>query len=423
MRKEALRLEHDPGIFMGYLLLDEMSVQQDLQIKKQGQDWHIVGAVDLGPIVNNLDDFISAKPLKLATHCLQYLYVGVSGFKWPVCYYATDNVNGHSIYFTIWTIISKLQSYGFQVIAALMDGSSNNRQFMRIVVNEANPRMDKFTTVNPFDFKSKLVLVQDIKHCFKKIRNSILSSGTDSNAVRTLKWNGHFILWEHFECAYLFNSRSSLRIYRNLSKDHIYINAQGKMRNFLATNVLNKDMLHLMKCVQSEMDDKSELEGTISLLEATSELVDIFLNIHSTVANVYDAKIGRIVKVLEFFHSWEGQFNNPKEKRKHLLTCETREDIDCSLYGFIETVKICSAVHIPVNPGYFNSDLIENWFCCQRGLRNGFAQNPTIAQIGPGNNANILTGSVISAKSNAGKSACKRLAVQLAPLTKKKPKL
>ena len=34
--------------FNGYLLLDEMAIQQDLQIVKKGTNWSIVGAVDLG---------------------------------------------------------------------------------------------------------------------------------------------------------------------------------------------------------------------------------------------------------------------------------------------------------------------------------------------------------------------------------------
>ena len=31
--------------FNGYILLDEMSIQQDLQIVKHGRSWSIVGAV------------------------------------------------------------------------------------------------------------------------------------------------------------------------------------------------------------------------------------------------------------------------------------------------------------------------------------------------------------------------------------------
>ena len=49
-----------------------------------------------------------------------------------------------------------------------------------------------------------------------------------------------------------------------------------------------------------------------------------------------------------------------------------------------------------------NSDLIGNWFCQHRGLRNGFNQNPTLRQIAGATNTNIITGSVVSSKGNVG---------------------
>ena len=42
--------------FNGYLLLDEMPIQQDLQIVKRGYKWTLVGSLDLGPTVNSLDE-------------------------------------------------------------------------------------------------------------------------------------------------------------------------------------------------------------------------------------------------------------------------------------------------------------------------------------------------------------------------------
>ena len=109
----------------------------------------------------------------------------------------------------------------------------------------------------------------------------------------------------------------------------------------------------------------------------------------------------------EFFHSWESQFTNSKDIAKHLITRQTPEDIDSSIYGFVEMVKICSSKNIPLVPGYFNSALIENWFCQICGLRNGFSQNPTLKQIGPSINSNLITGSLISAKGNTGGSGRK----------------
>ena len=107
-------------------------------------------------------------------------------------------------------------------------------------------------------------------------------------------------------------------------------------------------------------------------------------------------------KDLKYSHNWEGSYDelSIKCKSKYLITCETREDIDSSLYGFIKVVRIATSLNVPI-PGYFNSHLIENWFCQIRGLRNGMNSNPTLSQIGPSINSNIITGDIISSKGNA----------------------
>ena len=84
-----------------------------------------------------------------------------------------------------------------------------------------------------------------------------------------------------------------------------------------------------------------------------------------------------------------------------MITRETREDIDSSLYGFIKVVRIATSLNVPTIPGYFNSDLIEMWFCQMRGLRNGMNSNPTLSQIGQSINSNIMTADIISSKGNA----------------------
>ena len=63
---------------------------------------------------------------------------------------------------------------------------------------------------------------------------------------------------------------------------------------------------------------------------------------------------------------------------------------------------MAASLGIDLVPGYFNSDLIENWFSQMCSLRNGANQNPTVAQIGPAINSNLITGSIVSEKGNTG---------------------
>ena len=162
------------GTFNGVLMMDEMSIQEDLQVVKHGKYWDLVGAVDLGLLVNDLEAITKHKrAIQLASHYFQYVFVGFNGFRWPAAYYGTNNVNGHSIYLTIWPLIDALASYGFDVHGVLMDCMSNNQQFCWLMLKPENLRCLRYLVANLYDFNSHLNLVQDCKLYMKKICNSL----------------------------------------------------------------------------------------------------------------------------------------------------------------------------------------------------------------------------------------------------------
>ena len=136
-----------------------------------------------------------------------------------------------------------------------------------------------------------------------------------------------------------------------------------------------------------------------------------FSLVNSKIENMHDSRVCVLQNILHFFHSWEDQFSDSKLQRKHLLTCKVREDIDACRYGFIHLVEVAQKIKVPIAPGYTNLDLIENWFCQICGLRNGFNSNPTLKQIGPSINSNIITGSVVSKKGNIGGKGIKHKGV------------
>ena len=123
------------------------------------------------------------------------MYVGFNGFRWQVAHYGTNNVNGHSIYLTFWPLLDTLHSYGFDVHGVLMDSSNNNHQFGRLLMKGHNARACKYTVPNPHSTNTRVSLIQDCKHIFKKICNSILSSRRDVKSVCQLKLQGKFIFW------------------------------------------------------------------------------------------------------------------------------------------------------------------------------------------------------------------------------------
>lgn len=107
---------------------------------------------------------------------------------------------------------------------------------------------------------------------------------------------------------------------------------------------------------------------------------------------------------------------------KHLITQETRDDLNSSIKGFISLCNACLQKGNSISPANINSDLIENHFCQQRGICNGQNTNPTIKQYGPSNNAIILGQCTVSTKRNSTTKATFFKATTPCPLNKQQTK-
>ena len=138
-------------------------------------------------------------------------------------------------------------------------------------------------------------------------------------AVHSLRLGGKWILWDHFVQVYEFNNHNDLRLYPQLSRDHIYPNSSEKMRNHLATNVLNGKMLHLFKCLQQKVMNPSDFDGVVQLLEHTSIMIDIFSNITTKVESMHDVRIHKLLSILDFFQKWESEYSDSKQQSRYLI--------------------------------------------------------------------------------------------------------
>jgi hypothetical protein len=66
----------------GGIVIDEMTIQDDLIITKSGDTWNLVGYVDMGTN-NNIDTIMKdKKKVNLATHALQFVFHGFTGFRY-----------------------------------------------------------------------------------------------------------------------------------------------------------------------------------------------------------------------------------------------------------------------------------------------------------------------------------------------------
>lgn len=66
----------------GGIIMDEMTIQDDLIITKSGDTWNLVGFIDMDKTNNNIMVICSGKKkINLATHAVQFVFHGLTGFR------------------------------------------------------------------------------------------------------------------------------------------------------------------------------------------------------------------------------------------------------------------------------------------------------------------------------------------------------
>lgn len=88
---------------------------------------------------------------EMATHILQFTFVGCEGFEFPVSYYPTAQVDPVTLFHTYWDIVQALQEIKFYVHMAVCDGAQANRAFISMHFEDDKDAVSSsFTTTNPY---------------------------------------------------------------------------------------------------------------------------------------------------------------------------------------------------------------------------------------------------------------------------------
>ena len=429
MFMEAQRRNIPDDGMIGGIIFDEMAVQSDVQISKNGDVVELVGFTDLGEEGDLCHSLRKGNCNKtLGNHVLQLLFLGITGFRFPFAHFVTDNVQASELYGLFWKAVKALWTYGFKVLYTCMDGAVCNWSLMHICVGENSYKDYKFKSLSPCT-SIPVIFMMDISHVLKKIRNNIMKSGISAKCTRTLTLpNGLTIQWQMFIDSYRWDQQNSLQIPRKLTNEHLFPDSQLKMRNYLAEDMLDKEMLNLMKTYRNTLGPKGAiLDGAIELLENTSELVSIFRDMRP-VKLMTDQRLATLQNVSKWFLTWEENIHeskviSKKDKPKKLLSFQCHEDIQSCIQGFI---MLCDSVltvskGIYITPGLINSDVIENIFNQQRSTYNGANTNPNVLQYRKTINNVPLGQNTVSRKSNAGKSISTAIpfTVELKPKEKK----
>ncbi|CAC5382466.1 unnamed protein product [Mytilus coruscus] len=237
MLNTAKKMKLPMSGYHGGLVHDETKIQEDLVINTKGCENQLVGWVDTG------DEGESLKILKektvnktLATEVLQVSFLGYT------------------------------------------DGGQQNREFMKIHFdNDMDAKIKKYCSESLVNPEKKVAHLQDFSHNMKKLRNAVLSSGINKFHTRTLTRNGLTIVWEQcINAAKWDEEKNSRRVHYKLTSSHLHPDSAEKIRNHLAEEVLNEDMLHLMKEYRNSLLNGVVLDSAIEFLEHTSILVSVF---------------------------------------------------------------------------------------------------------------------------------------------------
>ena len=375
MLAEAETRRLSPADRQGGLLIDEMSIQPDLQMVRDGDGFQLVGFTALGPELEAAGHIKGKgeRRRQLATHVLQLLFLGFGGFRFPIAHYPCTQASATELHIIVWSAVEMLSSYGFPVLYISMDGAITNRQMMNIQFPaSSSPSSQSFLAPNPIPNQHPLAFIMDYSHVMKKIQNSLLNSR--HGGTRLIEDGaGRRIVWDFWVEAYNHSRSAPLEIHRHLTHQHIFPENSDKMRNHLAEAVLNTDMLQLMLGRRSYIGVHGvKFDAAISLLQRTSILVAIFRD-QRPICDEADPRLQQLRDVLVWFKTWENdisiKYATPGERNRRLLTAETRQDVDSCITGSCAMLQVRARLSpgSSVVPARLNSDAIENTFCQQRG--------------------------------------------------------
>jgi hypothetical protein len=390
----------------------------------------LIGWVDTGLESYNLEVMKKESvERQLASSCLQLVFLGYTGFRFPFANFPTKGVTASELTIQCWHAISKLRDYGFSIDFILQDGGEQNRQFAKLHFLHDNMIANKCLVKSLINPSRYIAIVQDFSHVVKKLRNACISSGdrtkADTKYTRDLKIGQYAIRWIQWVQTIKWDRDTNSRpLHYRVSDEHLFPNSCEKMRNKLAEDMLGYDMLNVMKCFSSFLHDGDYLNGTINFLEQTALLISIFHD-KRPITSMEDLRLNQLQDIYKWFCDWETKAKKPDNNNtsKPLPSWECMEDVKSLLLGFHEVCRIHleNFPNSSIFPNRFNSDIVENHFNQERGVHNGNLTNPNYSSYCNTVGSIIMSQSVKSKgrKSNAGIPAAAEYRLPQEPSLKK----
>jgi len=111
--------------------------------------WQLAGLVELGSEYDDMNLIQTGETkVQTGTHVLQFVYLGNTGFRFPIVHYPTREVDPSTLYIKFWETVGWLEMAGFSVIYGCCDGGQANRSFIQMHFKGKDAVKEKYTTTN-----------------------------------------------------------------------------------------------------------------------------------------------------------------------------------------------------------------------------------------------------------------------------------
>lgn len=325
----------------------------------------MVGFTDLG-------DSRKHSTEEAASHALQFYARSIlSNFSRPIAFYCTHKTTAADLTSMFWEIVDSLITCNFEVVALVADGAPINRK-MFCMLNNMNLDVP-YKCINIFKADSPIFLISDPPHLIKTACNNVKSSRP--NGTRLLKYNNHFILWEHFCRVPSLYKSVELRCCK-LTDAHFSHKSYAKMRVCLAAQLLSGTVAKLMK-----RRGGNEMTRSAWFADLFNKWFDIMNTRLSAGYNpdlqpfrtLDDPRLTWLIEIfLKELENWKKSLRGtPSEQAKQFLSQSTYEGLIISTKAMVELVQFLLKRCPPesyVLTKRINQDPLESYFGQMRQL-------------------------------------------------------
>lgn len=259
---EVLRQKHteDPDTYTTCSIqLDGMAIRQ--LVAYDAHHSRMAGFVNLGTDENNND---------VAKEALVFMVVGTRGrWKLPIAYYLTRGLTADQQKELLTTAIEELQSIGYRVIAAVMDGLTTNVTMCSLLgcqLDVSKPLQTWFSISG-----QKIYVILDACHMLKLVRNTL-------EAYRTINSPSGTVSWMHLSDLHKVQQELGLRLANRLSSRHLQFQ-NLKMKVSLAAQTFSQSVATALRMLHDDPDRSSQFADvlpTVEFIEIINRLFDIF---------------------------------------------------------------------------------------------------------------------------------------------------